>query len=160
MSIHTDAIKALTEADYLLIEKEHQLLEKFLADLRDACACSRPDVQPDCKNCDREKQTSCQGRLPSFLHYVIDLAADHFDHEEAIMLSRPHVTEDYEYFRLHKLAHAQIMQQLNALVDECFALNSEYSTAQVYQQLYERLSDIFEAHDKAFDDPFIQSTHT
>jgi hemerythrin len=160
MSIHVEAIKALAADDYLIIEKEHQLLKKFLSDLKDACACSKQVELPDCNLCDHERQTSCQGRLPSFLHYVIDLAADHFDHEEAIMLSRPHVTEDYEYFRVHKLAHAEIMQELNDLVNECFALDRESNTAEVYIRFYERLSNIFEEHDRSFDDPFILSTKT
>jgi hemerythrin len=158
MSVHVQAIKALTPADYLIIEKEHRLLEKFLADLRDACVCSRQEQLPDCNRCDYEKQTSCQGRLPSFLYYVIDLAADHFDHEEAIMLRRPHVTEDYEYYRMHKLAHAEIMHKLNALVEECFALDREANTAEIYIRFYEKLSNIFEEHDRSFDDPFILST--
>lgn len=158
MSIHDQAIKALAPADYLMIEKEHQQLDKFLRDLKDACSCSKLDSRPDCKRCDHEMQTSCQGRLPSFLYYVIDLAANHFDHEEAIMLSRPHVTENYEYFRIHQQAHAGIMQQLNALVEECFALKDGVNTAEVYMRFYKKLSDIFEAHDKSFDDPFILST--
>jgi hemerythrin len=160
MSVHVEAIKALAAADYDVIEKEHQLLQKFLSDLGDACVCSKQDTLPDCNRCDHEKQTSCQGRLPSFLYYVIDLAADHFDHEEAIMLSRPHVTEDYEYFRAHKLAHAEIMQKLNDLVDECFASDRESNTAEIYIQFYEELSKIFEEHDQSFDDPFILSTKT
>jgi hemerythrin len=160
MSIHDAAIKALSADDYHVIEKEHQLLAKFLHDLRDACVCSKQDGLPDCSRCDHEKQTSCQGRLPSFLYYVIDLAADHFDHEEAIMLSRPHVTEDYEYFRAHKLAHAEIMQKLNDLVDECFASDRESNTAEIYIRFYEKLSNIFEEHDRAFDDPFMLSTKT
>jgi len=160
MSIHVDAIKLLSPADYLVIENEHKLLEKFLHDLRDACVCSNQDALPDCSRCDHEKQTSCQGRLPSFLYYVIDLAADHFNHEEAIMLSRPHVTEDNEYFRVHKLAHAEIMQKLYDLVDECFASNSESNTAEIYIRFYEKLSNIFEEHDRSFDDPFILSTET
>lgn len=158
MSIHREAIRALSPADYLLIEEEHLLLEKFLCDLRDACACSKVEQVSVCGRCDHEQQTSCQGRLPSFLHYVIDLAASHFEHEEAIMLNRPNVTENYEYFRAHKLAHAEIMQQLNDLVDECFALDQEADTARIYAQFYQRLADMFEAHDRAFDDPFILST--
>jgi hypothetical protein len=35
------------------------LLEKFLRDLRDACACSQQDMLPDCNRCDHERQTSC-----------------------------------------------------------------------------------------------------
>lgn len=159
MSIHDQAIKALTPADYLLIEKEHQLLEKFLNDLKNACACSKSDKLPDCNHCDHEMQTSCQGRLPSFLYYVIDLAANHFEHEEAIMLNRLHVTRDDLYFRVHQQAHAEIMQKLNALVEECFTLENENnSTAEVYMRFYERLVNIFDAHDRSFDDPFIHST--
>lgn len=160
MSVHREAIKALSPADYLLIEEEHRLLEKFLCDLRDACACSKLVQVADCNRCSHEQQTSCQGRLPSFLYYVIDLASNHFEHEETIMLQRPNVTENYEYFRAHKLAHVQIMQQLNDLVDECFALDREADTARVYTQFYERLADLFETHDRSFDDPFILSTKT
>lgn len=160
MSVHTKAIKELAPADYLIIEKEHAQLEKFLIDLRDACACSTLDKLPDCKACDHEKQTSCQGRLPSFLFYVIDLAANHFSHEESIMLSRPHVTEQYEYFRIHQQAHADIMQKLNALVDEYFSLGTQNSAAEIYIRFYKELSDLFEEHDRSFDDPFILSTKT
>jgi len=158
MAVHIQAIKALAPEDYQLIEKEHALLEKFLNDLKNACACSKTDKSPDCSQCDHETQTSCQGRLPSFLYYVIDLATDHFEHEEAIMLNRPHVTEDYEYFRIHRQAHADILEKLNALVDACFALDRENDTAEIYIRFYNTLSGIFEEHDNSFDDPFIFST--
>jgi len=91
---------------------------------------------------------------------VIDLAAKHFDHEEKIMLSRPHVTKDYEYFRLHHQAHAEIMQKLNALVDQCFSLDKNTDTGTVYRQFHQTLSELFTLHDQAFDDPFIDSTKT
>ena len=158
MAVHVQAIKALSPEDYLVIEREHALLENFLHDLKNACACSSKEQSSDCSGCDHEMQTSCQGRLPSFLYYVIDLAADHFEHEEAIMLARPHVTEDSGYFRRHHQAHAEIMQNLNALVEACFALSDDVNTAQVYLQFYGKLSAIFEEHDRAFDDPFILST--
>lgn len=158
MAVHIQAIKALAPADYLLIEKEHALLENFLHALIDACACSSLDKTPDCKRCDHEMQSSCQGRLPSFLYYLIELAANHFEHEEAIMLNRPHVTEDTEYFRAHQQAHVAIMGQLNTLVEECLSLSNDHNPAEVYIRLYKQISNIFEAHDQAFDDPFILST--
>lgn len=160
MLIHDQAIRELVPADYLVIEKEHALLERFLSDLRDACACSNLDNLSDCQSCDNGKKASCQGRLPSFLFYVIDLAAKHFDHEETIMLSRPHVTEDYEYFSIHRQAHADIMQKLHALVEECFSLGNQSNIAEIYRQFHKKLSDLFEEHDRSFDDPFIQSTKT
>jgi len=158
MLLHDQALKNLAPEDYLLIEKEHAQLEQFLADLANACACARIDKPAEHIDCDAERQASCQGRLASYLYYVGDVAAKHFDHEEKIMLSRPHVTEDYQYFRLHRLAHIEILQNLNDLVDKCCALGKLGNTAEIYQQFHRELSDMFAAHDRAFNDPFIAST--
>jgi hemerythrin len=158
MLVHNKAIKELSPADYLVIEKEHQLLEKYLNNLRDACYCSNLDKLSDCKTCDSEKQNSCLGRLPSFLFHIIELAGMHFNDEETIMLSRPHVTLDYEYFRTHKQAHADIMQKLHTLTESCLALRSQDNVAEIYIQFHKTLSDLFEEHDRIFDDPFIEST--
>jgi len=160
MSLHNQAVKELGVEDYLVIEEEHDLLQKFLVDLMNACACSNLKNLDSCATCNKEKQASCQGRLPSFLYYVIHLAAKHFDHEEKIMLSRPHVTWDYKYFQLHHQAHADIMEKLNSLVDKCFALEKLNNPANTYRQFHQTLSDIFEAHDLEFDDPFIESTQS
>ncbi len=160
MLAHDQAIKELAPADYLIIEKEHALLEKFLSDLHDTCDCSNLDKLPDCQSCGHEKMASCQGRLPSYLFYVIDLVTKHFDHEETIMLSRPHVTEVYEYFRIHRQAHEDILHRLNALVDKCFSQGNQSNTAEIYRQFHIKLSDMFEEHDNSFEDPFIQSTKT
>lgn len=158
MLTHDKAIKALTPEDYLIIEKEHALLEKFLTDLSSTCACSNLKQLPDCLSCDHEKMTSCQGRLPSYLFYISDLASKHFDHEEQIMLKRPNVTENYEYFRIHHQAHEDIMGKLTTLTEECLALSGQSNIAEIYQRFYKELSSIFEEHDKTFDDPFIEST--
>src|SRR5450830_12263 len=160
MLIHNQAVKGLAPADYLVIEKEHKLLEKYLSNLLEACACSNLDKSFDCQPCDHEKQASCQGRLPSFLFHIIELAGRHFDDEETIMLSRPHVREHYEYFHLHQQSHADIMKKLHALVDECLSLGHQNNTAAIYIQFHQTLSDLFEEHDRLFDDPFIESTKT
>ncbi|PKO46671.1 MAG: hypothetical protein CVU29_05350 [Betaproteobacteria bacterium HGW-Betaproteobacteria-22] len=158
MLVHSQAIKALSPADYLIIEQEHKLLEQYLENLRDACACSKTIQPPDCQQCNHEKQASCQGRLPSFLFHILDLASKHFQHEETIMLNRPHVTEDYEYFRAHRQAHKAIIDQLYVLSDECLALRSKGNTPEIFNQFYHQLIALFEAHDQDFDDPFIKST--
>ena len=158
MATHAHAIKQLTSADYLLIEKEHKLLEKFLSDLENACACSKLDKLECQEKCGNEKEASCQGRLPSFLFYAIDIASAHFDHEEKIMLSRPHVTEEYKYFRLHHQAHEDILQNLNILVEQYLSLENLSNIANVYREFHKKLSNIFEEHDQLFDDPFIEST--
>ncbi len=156
MVIHRQAVKNLTPADYLLIEKEHTQLEKFLHDIRDTC-CNL-DNALTCQSCSAGKLASCRGLLPSYLHDVIDLAEKHFDHEEAIMLSRPHVTEDYGYFRTHHQAHEDILKKLIALRGESLSLDGQGRTDEGYRQFYKKLSDILEEHDRSFDDPFIQST--
>lgn len=158
MPVHNKAIKGLSPEDYLVIEKEHKLLEKYLTNLRNACACSTVDKLADCPPCDHEQKVSCQGRLPSFLFYIIELAIKHFEHEESIMLNRPQTTKNKEYFRLHHRAHIDIVQTLQALIDESLSLRSEDNTPEIYRNFYDSISDIFEKHDQLFDAPFIKST--
>ena len=158
MLVHNKAIKELPLEDYLIIEKEHQLLEKYLTNLRDACDCSNLDKLPNYKICDVEKRSSCLGRLPSFLFHIIELAGMHFNDEETIMLSRPNVTWENEYFRAHQQAHTDIMQKLNELVEECLSVKNNSNVAETYVRLYETISDLFEKHDRFFDNPFIEST--
>lgn len=157
MLVHNDAINKLTTADYLVIQKEHKQLEKYLSDLLEACACSQLDRSPDCQTCAQAKQISCLGRLPSFLFHIIDLASKHFDHEEKIMLSRPHVTKDYQYFSYHHQAHVDLILRLQALSDEYLLIRNEGNIAEIYRQVYEKITDMFEEHDRLFDDPFIES---
>ncbi len=154
MLIHDKAIKSLKPDDYVVIEEEHALLEKFLNDLQDSCSVLVTLNQTN----DAEKLAAYRGRLPTFLLYVTELIAEHFEHEETIMLSRPHVTEEYKYFRAHQKAHDTIMQKLEALVHECFTLDMQKTTAEIYHHFYKNLLALFEEHDRAFDDPFIQST--
>lgn len=148
---------SLTTDDYILIEEEHEQLDKFLSDLRETC-CNL-DNQLDCKTCDREKVASCRGRFPSFLYRLLETTGTHYNHEETIMLSRSHVTEKYEYFRAHRQAHIAIIKEIKAIVDECDALEQQALTAEGYRQLYQKISKLFEEHERAFDSPFIQSTH-
>jgi hemerythrin len=155
MLIHDKAVKKLALAEYNMIEEEHRQLKRFLDDLQDTCFHLDKLATQETPS---EQIATYRGRLPSFLFYVTELAAKHFSHEEAIMLNRPNVTEDYKYFRIHQQAHIEIIQNLDILVDECFSLDTQISIAEVYHQFHQKLSALFEEHDRAFDDPFIQST--
>jgi hypothetical protein len=155
MLIHDKAVKRLAPADYIVIEEEHEQLKRFLDDLQDTCLRLDTLVTQETAN---DITTTYRGRLPSFLFYVTELASKHFSHEEAIMLSRPKVTDDDRYFRMHQQAHIEIIQKLDILVDECFSLDTQVSIAEIYRQFHQKLSALFEEHDRAFDDPFIQST--
>jgi len=154
MLIHDKAIKALKPEDYLVIEEEHALLEKFLKELQETC--SKLDKLDRVR--DHEELACYRGRLSSCLLYISELVAKHFDNEETIMLSRPHVTEEYEYFRTHRQAHTEILRKLDALVNECFTYEDHVSTVKIYHQFYDKLSAFFDEHDRTFDDPFLQST--
>ena len=158
MSLHNKSIIELSPANHLVIEQQHKMLEKYFIDLRDACAYSATDKQVDCHLCDHEKQASCQGRLPSFLFHIIDLAGKHFDHEETIMLNSAHDTEQYDSIRLHQHAHEGMMLKLQGLANECLSLREQDNTLEIYHYFYEKISDLFEKHDRHFDDPFIKST--
>ena len=157
MAVHNKAINKLSPADYAMINGEHKQLEKYLADLRDACVCSQL-AAVNMPVCIKEQQTSCQGRMPSFLFHIIELAGRHFDHEEAIMLSRPHVTENYEYFRIHRQAHLDIMQSLHGLAETYSSATKKTNTAEVYRLFHEKIASLFGEHDRLFDDPFVEST--
>ncbi len=155
MLIHDKAVKRLAPADYIMIEEEHGQLKRFLDDLQDTCFRLDKLAKQEAAS---EQIATYRGRLPSFLFYVTELATKHFSHEEAIMLSRPNVTEDDKYFRMHQQAHTEIIQKLDILVGECFSLDTQVSIAEIYHQFHQKLSALFEEHDRAFDDPFIQST--
>lgn len=157
MLTHTQATDKPTAEDYLAIEKEHERLSKFLDDFLNVCTCRSLEKSIDCTQCENEQEASCQGRLSSFLFNAIEITSAHFDHEEKILLSKPHVTKDFTHFRLHRQAHEEFLQKLHALVEEHFSQKNLESTADVYRQLHKKLSDMFLEHDQLFDSPFLQS---
>jgi len=156
MSTHQSNIKALSNENYQQIELEHARLERYLADLRDTCHYL--DSELSCDSCSREKLASCNGRIYSFMHDLLDITGKHFQNEETIMLSRPHVNEDYSYYRTHHQEHLQIMKALKALAEQCGELYQQGATAAAYRELYGKISALFDEHSLAFDDPFIEST--
>lgn len=157
MSSHTQATNSPTAIDYLVIEKEHELLNKFLNDFQNVCTCRHLDKAIGCTECGKEQEGSCQGRLTSFLFNAIEITSTHFDHEEKILLGRPHVTKDFAHFRMHRQAHEDFLQKLHALVEDYLLVRNLDSTADTYRQLHKKLSDMFLEHDQLFDNPFLQS---
>lgn len=68
----------------------------------------------------------------------------------------PHVNESYEHFQNHRKAHSKILNKLDKLVDYYFLHIDKINTASIYREFYEAILKMFQAHDKAFDDPFLQ----
>ncbi|BCK86794.1 hypothetical protein MIZ01_0560 [Sideroxyarcus emersonii] len=156
MALHVQAIRNLAPEDYLLIEEEHLRLHRFLENLRSTCR--NLNNQQNCQSCPREQLGTCRGRLASFFLNIIDISFNHFTHEESVMLRQGSVTEEHEDFRTHQQAHREILHALDTIISECASLDAQGKTAEAYRQLYRRLSEMFNEHDRLFDNPFIQST--
>lgn len=156
MMMHASSVNSLPQEDYQQIEDEHVRLMEVLDELEGTC-CNMQN-QFGCDQCSREKLAACKGQLTSFFYNLVNLAFNHFSHEESIMLKRPHVTPEYEYFRKHKQAHQGILLELDRAVNTCRSYKQSGQTAEAYRQLHANVSSLFSEHDQSFDDPFIQST--
>jgi len=154
--LENKSLKKLTTEDYFQIEIEHTRVQKMLADLSDIC-CNLDNLL-SCQDCREGKLAACKGLLPSFFHDLIDLIGNHFYHEESIMLNRPHITEENEFFIAHRASHTNIMRSLSSLIGECSKLDKLGKTAESYRHFYNKLSTLLEEHNVAFDVPFIEST--
>ena len=117
MIINVLDAKKLAPAEYKLIEDEHLRLHNSLVNIR--LTCRNLDSQRGCQNCTREQVATCQGRLVSSFYNIINIAANHFNHEEAIMLRLSLVTNEHDDFRSHQQAHNNILSELNAKISEC-----------------------------------------
>ncbi len=156
MDINGLEVKQLAPAEYKLIEDEHLRLHDTLKNLRDTC-CNL-DNQGSCQSCSREQLATCRGRLVSFCYNIINIATNHFNHEESIMRRLSLVTHKYEDFRIHQQVHNNILNELNAKVSQCALLDAQGKTSEAYRQLYKRMSELFEEHARLLDEPFIKST--
>ena len=156
MGINGLEVKQLAPAEYKLIKDEHLRLHDTLKNLRDTCR--NLNNQRTCESCSREQIATCQGRLVSFCYNIINIATNHFNHEESIMLRLSLVTKKYEDFRIHQQEHNNILNELNAKVGQCASLDAQGKTSDAYRQLYKRMSELFDEHARLLDDPFIRST--
>lgn len=156
MSINTLVARQLTSAEYKQIEDEHRCLNDSLQNIRSTCR--NLENHDSCNSCSRERIATCQGRLISFFYNVINIATNHFSHEESIMRRLSIITKEYENFRSHQQAHDNILNELNTKVSQCALLDAHGETSEAYRQLYIRMSELFEEHARLLDDPFIKST--
>jgi hemerythrin len=156
VDIYALEVRQLSPAEYKLIEDEHLQLHNSLKNLRNTCR--NLDNQGSCKNCSREQIAACQGRLASFFYNFINIATNHFEHEETIMLRVSLLAQDKEDFRSHQRAHTNILNELKSKVSQCALLDARGDTSEAYRQLYNRMSELFEEHERLLDGPYIKST--
>ncbi len=143
----------ITYADRQLIEDEHAHLARLLCDLCDVC--SAPALDVDCQLCSREKVASCQGRLPSFFHDFREFANAHFEHEEKIAASIKSSSTDGMNLKLHRQAHANLMREINQLIQESSAMNLQGNVRRAIRHFHQLILDKFGEHTGLFDDPML-----
>lgn len=155
VDIYAQEIKRLTPEEFKLIEDEHLRLHNSLENLRGTCR--NLDNQRGCECCTREQIATCQGRLISSFHNIINIATNHFNHEESIMLRLSRVTQEHGDFRSHQQAHNRILDELKAKVSHCALLDAQGDTSEAYRQLHKKMSELFEEHALFLDGPFVRS---
>ncbi len=138
----------LDDEDLRLIEHEHARLELILRHLLDTCS-ELADAR-SCEGCEREKRAACQGRLPSFLHDLMDFVAEHFEHEETIMREKlGHASDDD--LRRHRAAHAALLRDMSDMVAACTAQNNQGNTVQALRDLHDWVRTRFAEHARHYD---------
>lgn len=138
------------------IDEGHVLHERYLDNIRETC----PHINSleHCEHCSNEKHASCKGRLHSLLIYGIEVAEDHFIHEEAMMLRNPDPNIQGPVHQAHIAAHNAILKKLETVNAMCAELNRNVSTADAYRNLYHQTFVILDEHDRLFDKPLVRKT--
>lgn len=150
MGIYTQALKDLAPDEFKRIEEEHLRLHNSINNLRNTC-CNLEN-QNGCQSCISEQAATCQGRLVSSFRNIISVSNDHFEYEEIIMLHVGKITKEDLDFHDHQQAHRNILNELRATIEVCATLDALGDTAECYRQLYRRASELYEEHDRLFDD--------
>jgi hemerythrin len=140
----------LSEADRLVLEKEHARLESFLCDLH--AVCSHPHTSDSCHHaCGNEKMAACQGRLTSFLYDFLDLVAEHFENEEEIMRSSMTAASHLAQIDSHRQEHARLMHEVGTMVQEASDLNKRGDAAAAIKRISSKIIQLFGEHARVFD---------
>lgn len=155
MATDHSMITKINEDDYALLEAEHERLNQYLLDLEDTCA--HLSGLRDCGLCDPEIASACAGRMPSFLHDLLDMTEKHFFHEEAIMIEMLNHDNNNEHLKTHRRAHMQILQATHQVIGEANTLNRQGETAQAYRLLFTTMTKLLNEHTSIFDMPFVEA---
>jgi hypothetical protein len=157
MKMMTDqpTITKINYDDYALLEAEHERLNQYFLDLEDTCAHLN-DLR-DCGFCDPEITSACAGRMPSFLHDLLDMTEKHFFHEETIMIKMLNHDNNNEHLKAHRRAHMQILQATHLAIGEANTLNRQGETAQAYRLLFTKMTQLLNEHTSIFDMPFVDA---
>lgn len=136
------------------IHEDHAQMKRHLAHMRETCTYI--NSQSNCEHCSREKHASCKGRLHSLLIYGLEIAEEHFIHEEAVLLEGLQPETRTARFLAHLAAHEAILKKLETVNAMTAELDKNISTAEAYRNLYRQTSTILSEHERLFDQPAIR----
>ncbi len=145
---------ALPAQDLASIQEDHAQLLRHLEHIRETC--SYIESHANCEHCSREKHASCKGRLHSLLIYGVEIAEEHFIHEEAVLLDGLKPETRTARFLSHLAAHEAILKKLEMVNTMSAELDKNVSTAEAYRNLYYQTSVILNEHERLFDRPSIR----
>lgn len=143
----------LSTADRLLLDEEHARLEQFWHDLRETCTEFESGV--DCRGCSQDLLATCQGRLVSFIYDFLDLTAEHFEHEEAILRRLLPSPDDDVHVHAHQMEHVRLLRVVHDLAREAARLNTQGLSAEAIRLLYRKICELFGEHARNYDTPFL-----
>ena len=155
MMIANPIVTKISDEDYALLEAEHERLNQYLLDLEDTCA--HLSGLRDCGLCDPDLAAACAGRMPSFLHDLLDMTEKHFFHEEAVMVQMLNHDNNNEHLKAHRRAHMQILRATHQVISEASELNRQGETSQAYRLLFTKMTKLLNEHTSIFDMPFVES---
>ena len=90
-----------------LIDREHERLLELESRLTQFC----PDPGTPCNICEAPTQLQCAQVLDHLFTELLEFMAEHFEHEEGLMIGLP-----AEITRAHKFEHAEISRRFSSLV--------------------------------------------
>jgi hemerythrin len=90
------------------------------------------------------------------LIYGIEIAEEHFIHEEAVLLNGLKQEARTARFQAHLAAHEAILKKLKTVNAMTAELDKNISTAEAYRNLYYQTSAILSEHERLFDQPAIR----
>jgi len=102
--------------------------------LRDVCDYSKKQTAPKCKICTKAKHASCDGLLPSYLHYLYEVTEQHFSSEEKILSKKLGNDELAE----HKNAHTMLLGAIENLVIKTMDNAELKETSEIYREVYKK----------------------
>jgi|GEM_PF-4759181 len=154
---HGEFVYKRDSDNFVQLHEEHKRIFNLLDDL--AATCVHLDDELSCADCSRAQHGVCHGRLPSFLHDLIDLCAVHFYREECLIEQELIDSSIHAALKTHHKAHIVLLRRISQLSMSVSALHRQHMTDQAYRDFSHEISALLEEHDQQFDNALTELMH-